>query len=273
MNIIENNNSSSLSQLLFDRGLHYGDGVFETIAVKFGIAELLDEHINRLIKSCERLQLADVDFLKIKRDINHKVENIEKGIIKLIVTRGCGGRGYAIPEQTLTNYMILQYPWPDYSPEMWDKGIAIKRCNLILGKQPVLAGIKHLNRLENVIARMELKDTEFQEGILCDSEQNVIEATSSNIFIVTKNKIITPKLDNCGVSGVMRDRVIKKSQEIHFTISIQDIPYKVLLDADEIFLTNSIIGIWPVTKFNERIYSNLPVTRKLMSLLKIHYHE
>ncbi|MFV1984596.1 MAG: aminodeoxychorismate lyase [Thiohalomonadales bacterium] len=273
MSKTEINNAPTLAQLQLDRGLHYGDGLFETIAIKSGIPELLDEHIARLKESCERLKFINVDFLKIKKTIRHNANNLGKGIIKLIVTRGSGGRGYLIPDDMTPTYLLLQYPWPDYNIENWDKGVTIRKCDIVPGNQPLLAGMKHLNRLENVLARMELKNTIFQEGILCDSEQNVIEATSSNVFIVINNKIITPKLEKCGVSGVMRDQVIKKAIANNMQIEIQDIPYKTLLDADEIFLTNSVIGIWPVANLNERMYSEFPITRKLMILLNINYHE
>ncbi len=259
------------SQLKYDRGLHYGDGLFETIAVKSGSAELLDKHINRLKEGCVRLKLINIDFNNIREEIENRAENITKGVIKLIVTRGIGGRGYLAPDNMKTNYIILDYPWPNFNPDSWDKGIAVKKCDLVLSQQPLLAGIKHLNRLENVMARMELIDTEFKEGLLCDSEHNVIEATSSNVFIVVDNIIKTPILENSGVAGIMREHIIALAQENKLQLDLQEISYESLCDADEIFLTNSIIGIWPVTKLNERIYSNLSLTRKLMTLLNIKY--
>ncbi len=264
-------NSSENAPLKYDRGLHYGDGLFETIAVKSGNAALLDKHFNRLKQGCLRLQLIDIDFNKIKKEIEKRAENIFSGIIKLIITRGVGGRGYSIPDNMNANYIILDYPWPIFSPNNWNKGVSIKKCELILSQQPLLAGIKHLNRLENIVARMELIDTEFKEGILCDSENNVIEATSSNVFIVVNNIIKTPILDRCGVAGVMREHIITLAHENKFQVDVQKIPYKSLCDADEIFVTNSIIGIWPVTKLNKRMYSNPSLTRKLMTLLNMTY--
>jgi len=272
MNKFDCTNTTISSKFLMDRGVHYGDGLFETIAVRSGIAELLIKHISRLKDSCERLKFINVDFTKIKSDIEHKAIDINKGVIKLIVTRGIGGRGYSIPDNMEATYILLDYPWPQFNSDNWKNGIAIKKCNLVLASQPILAGIKHLNRLENIMAKMELENTIYQEGILCDSEQNVIEGISSNVFIVIKNTILTPKLDKSGVAGVMRDQVIKKIIENHAEIDIQDIPYKILLEADEIFLTNSLIGIWPVAKLNEKIYSKFPITKKLMSTMNIEQH-
>jgi 4-amino-4-deoxychorismate lyase len=264
-----NSNQLNAEQLQYDRGLHYGDGLFETIAVKSGVAELLDEHISRLEKSCERLNFSKIDFQKLKIEVEQQSKSFSKSVIKIIITRGSGGRGYSIPKEVKYTYLILHYPWPEYNPDKWIKGIAIMKCDLVLANQPVLAGMKHLNRLENVLARIELNNTEFEEGLLCDSNNNVIEATSSNIFIVYNNKIITPKLDKCGVSGIMRDKVIKYSAENGNPVNIQDIPYTLLFEADEIFLTNSIIGIWPVRKVNEKIYNLFPATKKLMKLLNV----
>jgi len=260
-------NTSENSDLQNDRGLHYGDGLFETIAVKSGIAEYLESHINRLSKGCKRLKLINIDFLYLKNQLEQKAKTIHKGVIKIIVTRGSGGRGYATPDNMSATILILEYPWPDYSDDLWNKGVSIKKCDIVLSTQPLLAGLKHLNRLENVMARMELENSDFQEGVLCDSEQNVIEATSSNIFIVKNDEIITPKLDNCGVSGVMREQIIEKLRITGSLVHVKDIQYKELLDADEIFLSNSVISIWPVARLNERIYSVFSVTKKIMSLL------
>ncbi|VAW90789.1 Aminodeoxychorismate lyase [hydrothermal vent metagenome] len=267
------NNSATLDQLQFDRGLHYGDGLFETIAIKSGKAELLTEHINRLKESCDKLKFINIDFLKITKEIEIKSKNITKGVLKLIVTRGIGGRGYTIPDTMEANYLILQYPWPEYSSTNWINGVSVKKCKLVLSQQPCLAGMKHLNRLENIIAKMELINSDHIEGILCDTNQNVIEATSSNIFIVKDKRVFTPNLNLCGVSGVMRDLVIKRAVEIQLKINIKLVPYNILLNADEIFLTNSIIGIWPVSKLNERIYTDFSVTRSIMKLLNIEYNE
>lgn len=269
----ESNNQSSLSRLQYDRGLHYGDGLFETIAVRSGIAELLIEHINRLKESCERLKIHNVNILKIKKEIKLKAKNIGKGVIKLIVTRGSGGRGYSVTDKMVVTYYLLDYPWPDDYTKNRDSGVAVKICDLELASQPLLAGMKHLNRLENVMARMELKNTEYHEGLLCNSKQNVIEATSSNVFIVIKNKIITPKLDQCGVAGVMRDQIIKKLTTTDFNVNIQNFHRKKLQDADEIFLTNSIIGIWPVSKLDNKVYSDFSTTRKIMTALNLKYNE
>ncbi len=266
-------NSLTTSQLQLDRGLHYGDGLFETIAIKSGQAELLTEHINRLKESCNKLKFINVDFSNITQEIINEAKKINKGIIKLIVTRGSGGRGYSIPDNMKATYLILQYPWPNYSNSNWKNGVFVKKCDLVLAQQPCLAGMKHLNRLENIIAKMELISSEFIEGILCDSDNNVIEATSSNVFIVKDKQIFTPSLELCGVSGVMREQVIKRALDTQLKINIQLVPYKILLNADEIFLTNSIIGIWPVSKLNERIYTNFPITRKIMKLLNVEYNE
>ena len=236
-----------------DRGLAYGDGLFETIAVIDGQLHHWQYHWHRLLLGAERLSLRCPSEKNILSLISFELEMHDKleGIIKIILTRGSGGRGYCFPEQQHENLIISYHSWPERRADDYLTGIKAIVCTMSLSKQPVLAGIKHLNRLEQVLARNEYDDTEYQEGImLCYSEINkqyVIEGCSSNIFFVINAVLCTPKIDECGVSGTMRQAIIEFGHE-HPSFLVHEGNYDLLQmqQATEVFFSNSIYGILPV---------------------------
>jgi 4-amino-4-deoxychorismate lyase len=121
--------------------------------------------------------------------------------------------------------------------------------------QPALAGVKHLNRLENVLARAEWRDPEIAEGLLCDTDDNVIGGTMSNLFIARRGQLITPDLTRCGVAGVMRDLVMELAQTHGIPLQVTAIGLDDLFDADEVFVVNSVIGVWPVMALGRRSWN------------------
>jgi len=249
-----------------DRGLNYGDGLFETIAVFFGIPELLLEHIRRLQQGCRRLNIPFNGWNKLESEIEQlaaAVTGVERAVIKLIITRGSGGRGYQAPDMAEPMRMVILSPWPE-RPETPAK---LCFCETPLGCNPALAGIKHLNRLEQVLARAEWND-EFDEGLMSNLSGDVIEGTMSNIFIVRDNLLITPDLTQCGVEGIMREQVIRLSKTEGIAINITRLTKDQILQADELFITNSLMGIRPVALFESRLFPTGPVTAQLMSLLQ-----
>jgi 4-amino-4-deoxychorismate lyase len=146
-------------------------------------------------------------------------------------------------------------------------GVRVIRCQLVLGEQPRLAGVKSLNRLENVLARAEWRDSEVREGLLADAAGRVIEATMSNVFAVFGRRLVTPDLSRCGVRGAQRERVLELAHAAGVPVEVADISFAGLLDADEVFLANSIIGVWPVSACGERAWKPGPVTREVQALL------
>lgn len=232
----------------FDRGLQYGDGLFETMAVYNKNVCLWDMHWERLAKGCEQLSIELPDKEIIENEIASicDLENTSKFVIKLIITRGEGQRGYRFSAKQNTTRIITSNSWPAYPEKNQADGVSVRYCETALSENPKLAGIKHLNRLEQVLARNEWQTDEFQEGLMSTNQGNVVDGTMSNIFAVKDNMLFTPDLSLSGVAGVMRRLVIKIAKELGFSVYEKKFTKTELELADELFLTNSLFGIWPV---------------------------
>ncbi len=245
-----------------DRGLHYGDGLFETIAVKSGKLLCWEEHLARLLASCKQLKLHVEDVQILTDEANSLAQGIESGVIKIIVTRGSGGRGYAPPVETDTTRIVCRYPASHFPAQTVDDGIAVRICSTRYGHQPALAGMKHLNRLEQVMARAEWTDEHIAEGIVLDIDDNVIEGTMSNVFLVINGTLITPDLTQCGINGVIRQKLIE-----HAEVTIRQVSLQELHSAEEVFLCNSVIGLWPVTRINDTVFKPGKISMNLKHML------
>jgi len=235
-------NSISVS----DRGLQYGDGLFETIACRDGHAEFLAEHMQRLALGCERLKLPKPDISLISTEIAQLLAQQANAVIKVMITRGQGGRGYRSLSSVSPNRIISLHPYPDY-PETHQEGITVRCCDFRLGHNPALAGIKHLNRLEQVMARNEWHDSTIAEGLMQDIDGYFVEGTMTNLFMVRAGKLITPPIDNSGIAGIMRAQIKQLAVQQGLGVMEQCLTQTDLEHADELFVTNSLIGIWPVT--------------------------
>lgn len=233
-----------------DRGFTYGDGLFETCRCISGRIPLWDFHRERLLGSAKRLQIP-LDELRLQEYLDKLLANpilnqYPDTVVKIQITRGVGGRGYRLPDQVNPTYCIGVFTGHPLQSSSFLDGVDVRICHLRLGKNPALAGIKHLNRLEHIMARAEWND-EFAEGLLLDTDNNLIEATVSNLFVVKNGQLYTPDLTNTGVAGVMRRALIERlAPALNAQVNIEPIPYESLLHADEIFLTNSVFGVWPV---------------------------
>ena len=251
-----------------DRGFQYGDGLFETIAIINGVAPMWECHMQRLQKSCERLQLDFPGNELLLQEVQKLTDKQNKCVIKIIVTRGSGGRGYRYPETESLTRVISLHPWPDYPATNWQNGVRVTECKTRLAQQPVLAGLKHLNRLEQVIARNEWTEKDIAEGIMFDSNNNLVEGTYSNIFLIKNNQLYTPDLSACGVSGVMREYIINLAEELEINLNICQLSKEDLMSADELFICNSLIGIWPVKQVNNSSFSIGPLTKQLLEKIQ-----
>jgi len=229
-----------------DRGLQYGDGIFETIAYKNGQLQLWNEHMQRMQHSAERLSLSQVDEALWLDDIK-KLNLSNDAVIKLTLTRGVSGRGYAYGNNDVTCRISAVYSWPEYT-ESNSLGVTACLCETPVSVNSALAGIKHLNRLDNVLARNEWSDSHIAEGFMLDHSLHIIEGTMSNVFCVLDDEIYTPSLENSGVAGVMRQHVMNLADINNIPVNVIDISEQNFLQMDSIFITNSLIGIWPVTK-------------------------
>lgn len=252
---------------LTDRGLAYGDGLFETIKVRNGRAILLERHLQRLQLGCQRLAIP-LDLPLLHQELDAYLQQLDVGVCKLILTRGVGQRGYALPEPCIPQRILQSASLPQWPVAHRESGIELYSCQLRLAEQPILAGLKHLNRLEQVLARAEWSDPAFAEGLLLDQQLRVVDGVFSNIFIVKNQQLITADLSRCGVAGVMRAELLARADAAGIAVAVTDISLEQLLQADEVFTCNSLYGIWPVRSYLTQRWPVGQLTRKLQQLIK-----
>lgn len=250
---------------LADRGLAYGDGVFRTILVRGGRALNWTRHYRLLALDCARLAIAVPAEAVLREEIGRLAP--ADATVKVIVTRGAGGRGYAYGEELAPTRIVGAFPSLAVPAAPALEGVAVRRCDLVLAEQPRLAGVKSLNRLENVLARAEWSGEAIREGLIGDAAGRVIEGTMSNVFAVQGGVVVTPDLSRCGVAGAQRERVIDLLAGEGTRCVVRDIPFAQLGEADEIFLTNSVIGAWPVVRFGAWARPPGAVTRRVQQLI------
>ena len=255
------NNSLPIS----DRGLHYGDGLFETLEIHQGKPLFLAQHLQRLQLGCLRLKIPAFDPQLLTQEAYQLCKNHARGVLKIIVTRGSGGRGYRQPDPIAATRILGVYPYPDYPQHYADQGVELTVCQHPVSVNPVLAGIKHLNRLDQVLARSEWQDDRFQEGIMCDSQGFLIEGTMSNLFWVRDQTVYTPSLAQAGIDGIVRQWLIHYLQDKSIAVETGQFTFEHLFSAHEVWVTNSIIGIWPVRAIHDQAYVLGPVVRQLQS--------
>jgi len=252
---------------LQDRGLHYGDGLFETLAVRDGRLLCWKEHFARLSAGCGRLGMACPPRDLLEDEARELATGIGRCVLKIILTRGRGGRGYLPPEPARPARIVACYPWPDWPEEFRAEGVIVRFCRTRLGMNASLAGLKHLNRLEQVLARNEWRDPAIAEGLMQDTQDNVIEGTMSNLFLISGQKLLTPDLDQCGVAGIIRRMVLTVAPALGLVTAIIPLSRDDLSAADEIFLCNSVIGVWPVRRLADRDYRPGAWTAKIRETL------
>ncbi|GLQ87005.1 aminodeoxychorismate lyase [Dyella flagellata] len=257
MMLINGQPSDSVSAL--DRGLSYGDGLFETIRFEQGAAPLWARHMQRLVAGCERLRIPQPDAELLWQEAQQASGGQTRFVLRITVTRGLGERGYAPPAVALPTRIVAAFPVPVISNELYTDGIRLHRCRTMLADQPLLAGIKHLNRLEQVLARAEWSDPGFGEGLLCDSHGHAISATAANLFAVVDGVPVTPALDRCGVAGVARAEMLAAFPQCQ----VRDLPLGEALRASELFLSSSVRGILPVQAVGDNVYAPGPVGRAM----------
>ena len=229
-----------------DRGLAYGDGLFETIAVEGGRLSRFAWHRQRLANGLDRLKIPARDVLSV---LDAELDNLVKGhgaaVAKIIVTRGSNERGYAPPA---TPNPVVQVGIGDRAPlreRDYTEGVEIGICQTPVSIAPHLAGMKHLNRLDQVMAAGELKSS-WAEGLMFDPEGYLVGGTKTNVFLIRRGTLLTPKLDRCGVEGVMRRLVMAAAPSQGLRVREQRLRRSHLSEADSVFLTNTLVGLWPV---------------------------
>lgn len=247
---------------LADRGIAYGDGLFETMRAHAGRVPWWSRHWSRLERGAQRLGLALPERDRVENEA-HRLLDGAGGVLKLVVTRGSGGRGYAPPADAAPAWMLSRHALPDAAPV---DGLVLRWCTLRLGVQPALAGIKHCNRLEQVLARAEWSDARVHEGLLMDADGHVVCATAANLFALLDGHWCTPPVDRCGVAGVCREWAADRLDAREARLSAGDVE-----QADALFVCNAVRGILPVARLGDRAWPPHPrVTALRMRLAAEH---
>lgn len=242
-----------------DRGLAYGDGLFESIRFVAAAAPLWARHMSRLTESCARLRIPAPDPEQLWREASSVTRGMPQSVVRITVTRGIGERGYAPPASPQPMRVVAAFAAPSVAREAHADGVRLRVCAIRLAEQPLLAGMKHTNRLEQVLARAEWDDPAIAEGVLCDGQGRVVSATMANLFAVVDDVLLTPALDRCGVAGVARAEVLA----VYPQARIGELTLDSLLGASEVFLSSSVRGILPVRLLDERVYAPGTMARRL----------
>lgn len=257
---------------VFDRGFSYGDGVFRTMKIRSGLPVSWPFHYQKLVADCAvigivcpsaELLMGDLQKLFEKELFSETITQVAK----IIITRGEGERGYAPPVITVPTRVVIKSALPQYAESNYDKGVQLHVCDIKLAAQPKLAGIKHLNRLENVLARMEWREDAIFDGLLLDQSGNVIECTMSNVFARFGSDLLTPDLSQCGVSGITRQRILGLGGVLGLHVGVKSLTLEQILQADEIIICNSLFGAFQVTQINNKIWPQQALAAKIRAVV------
>ena len=249
---------------VYDRGLAYGDGFFETMLwdsleekneTNVGV-EFWLRHLRRIKDGCQLMQINlpfDEEIIR-QRNLILKASLKEKksGLLKMLVTRGVGGRGYKFERNMIPTIIFLSLPKPKVKKEYFKSGVVVKICKTQLSKNTNLFGYKHLNRLDSVLARSEWEDNNIFEGVFVDSKKNILEGTMTNIFFVHEKTLITPPIIDSGINGVMRQVIIDNAKFFFDKVVIKKINLIDIEKFDQMFLTNSVLKVIPVIRFEKK---------------------
>jgi 4-amino-4-deoxychorismate lyase len=252
----------------FDRAVHFGDGLFETIACVRGRPRFLTLHLERLQLGCGRLGIDAGDFDTIRTEVHAMAREVDRAIVKVVLTRGTAlVRGYGFTGREKATRITFRYAWPQETRTESQDGVRARTATLRLGENPALAGLKHCNRLEQVLARREWTDPGIAEALLFSSSGKLVSGAMSNVFIVEGSRLRTPRIDLCGVAGVMRRVVLREAARVGISVHEEVLNAEDLQRADEVFVTNARIGIWPLSALDGRVLQPGPVTRRLQAVL------
>jgi 4-amino-4-deoxychorismate lyase len=246
-----------------DRGLAYGDGLFETMAVRRGKVQRLDLHLNRLRRGAARLELPLPESSELQLKLEGSASGINRGVLKVIVTRGTGPRGYAPPRQPEPTIVLAAAAQGGLPP----KQIAVATLKQALSENESLAGIKHLCRLEQVLGQLELQACKADEGLMLSTSGCVIGGTSRNLFAVFGQRLVTPNLRLAGVRGVMRQAVLSQCRILGLEVDEAELGAPEIHRANELFMTNALVGIQSVVRLDSTEFAGRDVAAQLRTAL------
>ncbi|TRX56648.1 aminodeoxychorismate lyase [Thalassomonas sp. M1454] len=246
-----------------DRGLAFGDGIFTTAQIVAGQVQHLGQHIKRLQQGCLRLGIEEVNWASVEAELNKAANSValslNKATLKVIITAGNSSRGYSRVGIKQANIIVTVSAFPEHYIDWQNKGISLGVSSVKLGHNPVLAGLKHLNRLEQVLVRNELDTLDVDEVVVTDIADNIIECNTANIFWLKDDIWYTPSLSMAGVSGIIREQVINVLAQDGHQVAVVDAKVDVLKQSDAIFICNSLLTIAPVKEFVGKAFSMEPI--------------
>ncbi|MCK8045535.1 aminodeoxychorismate lyase [Shewanella sp. 1CM18E] len=272
-----------------DRGLAYGDGLFATMRVNQGQIQFLTAHLERLIQGAFRLGFNWLPSAELKQQLTHLAQANPDSCIKLLLTRGAGGRGYGIDlvrhnlaftgdevviasskaGLPIVNEIVSVHALPAQYATWQQEGISLALSDIKLGRQSKLAGIKHCNRLEQVLIKSAAVPKHAQDWLVIDSDDNIIESSMANIFFVVEQVIMTPRISFAGVAGMMREQVLYQLLEMGYKVEICDFHYSMLAKAQHAFITNSLFGLIDVVAIDDKQFSRTSLTSKVREQLSL----
>lgn len=244
-----------------DRGLAYGDGVFRTLRCQAGRVLAWPRQYARLQADCDRLGMVCPDEALWLADLARLAP--WDASIKLIVTRGVAARGYACAPDAPPTRLVLVGPLPAYPEALYRNGVAIRLCDWLLPIQPGSAGVKHLNRLDQVMARREWSDPAIFEGLMRNARGELVEGVMSNLYLLQDGCLLTHPLTDCGVAGVMREMVLQLATELGLPTVLRSFDADVMLGAEAVLLSNSLAGVVPVGRCGQRLWQDFSLAAQL----------
>jgi len=237
-----------------DRGLNYGDGLFETLLVRGGRPCQWPRHRRRLELGGRRLGLVLPPAELLAEEASLLTRGIADGVLKILITRGDGGRGYRPMPGAAPRRVLTLHPVPDYPAGWYREGVALRRCATPATHNPALAGIKHLNRLDSVLARAEWDDPAIAEGLMSGPDGALIGGTMTNLFLWDGSRLSTPAVDCCGIAGTVRELALEIASDLGISCAQERVSPTDLARARGLFLTNSVAGVWPVRQLEDHRY-------------------
>lgn len=250
-----------------DRGLQYGDGVFTTALVWNEQIVWEASHIERLLRDAATLKIPSPAPEQLRSAWRTAAAGCSRGVLKTILTRGSGPRGYSPPHQTQPRQILYLDAMPTHDIRRWTQGIHLHSATVPLAIQPTLAGAKHLNRLEQVLARAEAPVADADELLFCDTQGHMICGGMTNVFWVKDGILHSPQLDGAGVLGIGREQLLKRARSDGISVQFGRYTLSMLAQADEMFVTNAVIGLWPVTQWQSQRWSVGLLTKRLAASL------
>ncbi|MGM5618031.1 aminodeoxychorismate lyase [Klebsiella sp. K5-308] len=257
------NGAESETLAVNDRSVQFGDGCFTTARIVRGRVQLLSAHLARLQKACEQLFIPYDDWALLAHEMAHLAQPHQDGVLKVIITRGAGGRGYSAAGCVNPVRILSVSPWPEHYLRWREEGISVTLSPVRLGRNPSLAGLKHLNRLEQVLIRSHLEQTDADEALVLDSDGWLTECCAANLFWRKGSDVFTPRLDRAGVNGIMRQYILAKLAPSPFRVVEATMRPEALSEADEVLVCNALMPLVPVRRWNDKRWS----TRELYHFL------